>query len=154
MRLAFFQPDIPQNLGAALRLSACLGAILEIIEPCGFPLDDKKLRRVALDYGDPDRIERHQDWQAFLNSPARRQGRLVLFTTQAEQRYDLFSFQAEDTLLFGRESAGVPDHVQKTAEARLYLPLMPQTRSFNLVTAAALGLGEALRQTKAGAFGH
>ena len=147
MRLALFQPDIPQNVGAAVRLAACLGVILEIIEPCGFPLSDRALKRAALDYGDQARVERRPGWADFLAANERKQGRLVLFTTRGAQPYTDFAFQGGDTLLFGRESAGVPDEVHAAADARLLIPIMPETRSLNLVAAAAIALGEALRQT-------
>ena len=147
MRLALFQPDIPQNVGAAVRLAACLGVILEIIEPCGFPLSDRALKRAALDYGDKARVERRPGWADFLAAPERKQGRLVLFTTQGACPFTDFAFQAGDTLLFGRESAGVPDEVHTAADARLIIPIMPAARSLNLVAAASIALGEALRQT-------
>jgi len=147
MRLALFQPDIPQNLGAAIRLSACLGVFLDIIEPCAFPLDDRALKRAALDYGEKARLRRHRAWEEFLADGARREGRLVLFTTKAAQPYTGFNFEAGDTLLFGRESAGVPDEVHAAAAARLVIPLQPGLRSLNVVTSAAMALGEALRQT-------
>jgi tRNA (cytidine/uridine-2'-O-)-methyltransferase len=148
MRLALFQPDIPQNVGAAVRLAACLGVILEIIEPCGFPLSDRALRRTALDYGSAAMVERRASWKEFLAADARRRGRLVLFTTRAASAYTDFAFEAGDTLLFGRESAGVPDTVHDAAAARLLIPMRPQTRSLNLVSAAAMAIGEALRQTR------
>jgi len=147
MRLALFQPDIPQNVGAAVRLAACLGVILEIIEPCGFPLSDKALRRTALDYGDKARVERRPSWAEFLAAEERAAGRLVLFTTRGASPFTDFAFESGDTLLFGRESAGVPDDVHAAAQARLVIPIAPGTRSLNLVTAAAMALGEALRQT-------
>lgn len=147
MRLALFQPDIPQNVGAAVRLAACLGVILEIIEPCGFPLSDKALRRTALDYGDKARVERRASWAEFLAAEEREAGRLALFTTRGARPFTDFEFQSGDTLLFGRESAGVPDDVHAAAQARLVIPIAPGTRSLNLVTAAAIALGEALRQT-------
>lgn len=147
MRLALFQPDIPQNLGAAIRLCACLGVFLDIIEPCAFPLDDRALRRAALDYPDKARITRHRAWEDFQAIPGRRDSRLVLFTTRAALPYAGFAFEASDTLLFGRESAGVPDEVHAAADARLVIPLQPGLRSLNVVTAAAMALGEALRQT-------
>ena len=147
MRLALFQPDIPQNVGAAVRLTACLGVILEIIEPCGFPLSDRALRRTALDYGPEAIVERRASWDDFLAAEARKVGRLALFTTRGACAYTEFAFQAGDTLLFGRESAGVPDAVHAAAEARLVIPIAPRTRSLNLVNAAAMALGEALRQT-------
>jgi tRNA (cytidine/uridine-2'-O-)-methyltransferase len=147
MRLALFQPDIPQNLGAALRLSACLAAPLDVIEPCAFPLSDKSLRRAALDYGDNASFQLHSSWREFLADPARSEGRLILFTTRAAEPYHHFAFRTGDTLLMGRESAGVPDEVHAAAQARLLIPLAAGLRSLNVVTAAAMALGEALRQT-------
>jgi tRNA (cytidine/uridine-2'-O-)-methyltransferase len=147
MRLAFYQPDIPQNVGAAIRLCACLGVALDVIEPCAFPLSDKSLRRAALDYGAEGELKLHVSWSAFLRAPERSAGRLVLFTTRAAQPYPDFAFGPADTLMFGRESAGVPDEVHAAAQARLVIPLQPAMRSLNVVTAAAMGLGEALRQT-------
>jgi tRNA (cytidine/uridine-2'-O-)-methyltransferase len=147
MRLALFQPDIPQNLGAAIRLCACLGAGLDVIEPCAFPLSDRSLKRAALDYGPQAELTLHASWSEFLAAPARRSGRVVLFTTRAERPYVAFAFEAADTLLFGRESAGVPDEVHAAADARLVIPLRPGLRSLNVATAAAMALGEALRQT-------
>ena len=148
MRLALFQPDIPQNLGAAIRLCACLGIFLDIIEPCAFPLDDRALKRAALDYGEKARLTRHPAWEPFRQDPARREGRLVLFTTRSALPYTDFRFGPGDTLLFGRESAGAPDEVHAAAEARLVIPLQPGLRSLNVVTAAAMAVGEALRQTE------
>ena len=147
MRLALFQPDIPQNVGAALRLTACLGVILEIIEPCGFPLSDRALRRAALDYGDKARVERRPSWADFIVAEGRKDGRLVLFTTRGARPFTDFGFRDGDTLLFGQESAGVPDTVHAAADARLVIPIAAETRSLNLVAAAAIALGEALRQT-------
>ena len=147
MRLALFQPDIPQNLGASLRLCACLAVWLDVIEPCAFPLSDKSLKRAALDYGDATKIRLHASWSNFLQAPERGEGRLILFTTKSAEPYQAFSFQAGDTLLFGRESAGVPEDVHAAAEARLLIPLAPGMRSLNVTTAAAMALGEALRQT-------
>lgn len=147
MRLALFQPDIPQNLGAALRLGACLGVPVDVIEPCGFPLSDPAIRRAALDYGAKVEVERHSGWTAFLARPERQAGRLALFTTRGAQPLNGFAFKPGDTLLFGRESAGAPDEVHAAAQARLFIPLAAGARSLNVVTAAAIGLGEALRQT-------
>jgi tRNA (cytidine/uridine-2'-O-)-methyltransferase len=147
MRLALFQPDIPQNLGGAIRLCACMAAPLEIIEPCGFPLSDRSLKRAALDYGGHAQTQRHPSWADFLASDARKDGRLVLFTTRGARPFTDFAFRAGDTLLFGRESAGVPDEVHAAADARLLVPMAPGLRSLNVVTAAAMALGEALRQT-------
>jgi tRNA (cytidine/uridine-2'-O-)-methyltransferase len=148
MRLALFQPDIPQNLGGAIRLCACLASPLEIIEPCGFPLSDRSLKRAALDYGPHAALTRHGSWTLFLADEARGRGRLVLFTTQATTPFTAFAFQAGDTLLFGGESAGAPPEVHARADARLLIPLAAGMRSLNVVTAAAMALGEALRQTE------
>jgi tRNA (cytidine/uridine-2'-O-)-methyltransferase len=147
MRLALFQPGIPQNVGAAIRLGACLGVGLDVIEPCSFPLDDKSLKRAALDYGPLTHMTRHGSWEAFLAAPERREGRLLLFTTKASAPFHKFSFQPGDTLLFGNESRGAPPEVHDTAFARLTIPLRPEARSMNLATTAAMALGEALRQT-------
>ena len=147
MRLALFQPDIPQNLGAAMRLSACFGVFLDVIEPCAFPVSDKSLKRAALDYGPKARIARHDGWEAFLADPARREGRLVLFTTKASIRLDLAHLAPGDTLLFGQESAGVPDHVQGQAQVRVRIPMAPDARSLNLSVSAGIALFEGLRQT-------
>jgi len=147
MRLALFQPDIPQNLGAAIRLCACLGVFMDIVEPCAFPLSDKALKRASLDYTDKAGITRHAAWEAFAAAPGRREGRLILFTTRSALPYTGFAFAPGDTLLFGRESAGVPEEVHAAAQARLLIPLQPGLRSLNVVTAAAMALGEALRQT-------
>ena len=148
MRLALFQPDIPQNLGAAIRLAACLGVPLDVIEPCGFPLSDAAIRRAALDYAGLAQVERHAGWNDLLANSAS-SGRLVLFTTRAATPFHDFAFAAGDILLFGRESAGAPDEVHDAAGARLVIPLAPGARSLNVVTAATLALGEALRQTRA-----
>jgi tRNA (cytidine/uridine-2'-O-)-methyltransferase len=147
MRLALFQPDIPQNLGAAIRLTACWGVPLEVIEPCAFPLDDRSMKRAALDYGPLAHLIRRASWDEFLDAPERKEGRLVLFTTKAAIRLHAFEFSEGDTLLYGRESAGAPEEVHAAAQARLFIPIRSQTRSMNLVTACAVGLGEALRQT-------
>ncbi|HEX7760044.1 MAG TPA: tRNA (cytidine(34)-2'-O)-methyltransferase [Caulobacteraceae bacterium] len=147
MRLALFQPDIPQNLGAAIRLCACLGVTLDVIEPCAFPIDDRTLRRAALDYQPLVAVQRHDGWRAFEAHEARREGRLVLFTTAGAQPYNGFHFESGDTLLFGRESAGVPREVHDRAQARLFIPMAPAARSMNVVTAGAMALGEALGQT-------
>jgi len=145
MRLALFQPDIPQNVGAAIRLAACLGVPLDLIEPCGFPLSDRSLKRAAMDYGEAAEVVRHDGWEAFRSGRA--PGRLVLFTTRAAEPFQRFAFEPADVLLFGRESAGVPEAVHAAADARLVIPIRPETRSLNVVAAAAMALGEALRQT-------
>ena len=145
MRLALFEPDIPQNLGAFIRLSACLGAPLDVIEPCGFPIDDKRIRRAAMDYYDLANMTRHASWAAFQRNRTR--GRLVLLTTSGATRFPDVNFRSDDTLLLGRESAGVPAEVQEAADLRLRIPLQKSLRSLNVATAAAMVLGEALRQT-------
>jgi tRNA (cytidine/uridine-2'-O-)-methyltransferase len=147
MRLALFQPDIPQNLGAALRLGACLDVPVEVIEPCGFPLSDAGVRRAAMDYGALAEMIRHASWADFLESPERKAGRLLLFTTRGATALHDFEFRSGDTLLFGRESAGVPPEVHDAADARLTVPMAPGARSLNVVNAAAMALGVALTQT-------
>ncbi|MFN3511630.1 MAG: tRNA (cytidine(34)-2'-O)-methyltransferase [Phenylobacterium sp.] len=145
MLIALFQPDIPQNLGAALRLAACMGVQLDVIEPCGFPLSDRAIARAAMDYGGLAQVTRHSGWAEFRE---RRNERLVLFTTKGAEPFHEFEFRETDVLLFGRESAGVPDEVHAVADARLCIPMAPGARSLNIVNAAAMALGEALRQTK------
>ncbi|USQ98499.1 tRNA (cytidine(34)-2'-O)-methyltransferase [Caulobacter sp. RL271] len=147
MRIALFQPGIPQNVGAAIRLSACFDVGLDVIEPCSFPLDDKSLKRAALDYGPLARLKRHDGWEAFLKAPERAEGRLLLFTTKGATALHRFSFEPGDTLLFGNESRGAPDEVHAVAQGRIVIPIMPDARSMNLATTAAMALGEALRQT-------
>jgi len=149
MRLALFEPDIPQNLGAFIRLAAGLGVPLDIIEPCGFPVDDKRIRRAAMDYYDLATIVRHASWAAFrrdhLEKPA--PGRLVLLTTKGAVPFPDVTFQPGDILLLGRESAGVPPDVHEAADVRLRIPLQPGARSLNVALAAAMVLSEGLRQT-------
>lgn len=145
MRLALYQPDIPQNLGAFIRLAACLGTPLDIIEPCGFPVDDRRIRRAAMDYVDLARLQRHASWEAFRRDRA--PGRLVLLTTAGATRLPDARFQADDTLLLGRESAGAPAEVHEAVDLRVRVPLQKGLRSLNVALAAALVLGEALRQT-------
>ena len=144
MRIALYQPDIPQNTGAIFRLAACLGIAVDVIEPCGFVLDDRRLRRVAMDYGGQAEIVRHASWNTY--SGARAAGRVVLLTTSGATPYTDFVFEPSDTLLLGRESACVPDSVHAAADARLIVPMAPGARALNVVTAAAMVLGEALRQ--------
>jgi tRNA (cytidine/uridine-2'-O-)-methyltransferase len=147
MRLALFQPDIPQNVGAAIRLCACLDVSLDIIEPCAFPLGARDLGRAALDYGSLARIARHESWSAFLAEPERQDGRLILLTTKSSTSLYAHAFAEGDTLIMGSESAGAPNMVHEIAWARLTIPLNVGARSLNIVTAAAMALGEALRQT-------
>jgi tRNA (cytidine/uridine-2'-O-)-methyltransferase len=147
MRLALFQPDIPQNVGAALRLGACLATPIDVIEPCGFPLSDAGVRRAAMDYGALAQMKRHAGWADFLAAPERKAGRLILFTTKGASPLHAFEFQSGDTLLFGRESSGAPPEVHEAADQRLFIPLAPGARSLNLTVSAAIALSEALRQT-------
>lgn len=147
MRVALFQPGIPQNLGAAIRLAACFGVGLDVIEPCSFPLDDKSLKRAALDYGPLAHMTRHASWETFLAAPERAQGRLLLFTTRGAMPFHQFEYQPGDTLLFGNESRGAPPEVHDAVQGRLVIPLRPEARSMNLATTVAMALGEALRQT-------
>lgn len=145
MRLALFQPAIPQNVGACIRLSACFGVELNIIEPTGFAFDDRAMKRAALDYGPLSHMRRHADWDAFQRD--RGAGRLVLFTTRGAVSLPDFVFHPDDVLLFGREDAGAPDHVHEAADARVVIPLRPEARSLNLSVSAGIALFEALRQT-------
>lgn len=143
IRLALYQPDIPQNVGAALRLGACLGVGIDVIEPCGFPWDERKIRQSGMDYVDLVDIARHDSWATFK---AHAKGRLILMTTKAALPYTDFSFQTNDILIAGRESAGVPDEVHDAADARVFIPMQAGARSLNVVNASAMILGEALRQ--------
>lgn len=150
MRLALFEPDIPQNVGTIMRLCACLDVPLDVIEPCGFVFADKQLRRAGMDYMETANVTRHDSWRAFRESrggPDGPDGRLVLLTTVADSLYTGFRFRDDDILLMGRESAGVPDAVHAAADARLRIPLRAGARSLNVAVAAAMALGEALRQT-------
>lgn len=147
MRLALFEPDIPPNLGTILRLGACLETPVHVIEPCGFPFSIQMVRRSAMDYLEHAEIHRHDSWQHFLDEkPA---GRLVLMTTKSAIPYTDFHFAPDDILLFGRESKGAPDYVHAAANARLLIPIRTGLRSINVATAAAIVLGEALRQCDA-----
>lgn len=146
MRLATYQPDIAPNLGAMIRICACFDVPLDIIEPCGFPLSIKALRRSAMDYANIADIERHDSWQAFQSN--RRKNRLVLLTTAADCDLWDFSFQAGDTLLMGRETAGVPADVHAACDAHIRIPMPGGGRSLNVSVSAGIALAEALRQTQ------
>ena len=148
MRLALYQPDIPQNTGTIIRLAACLGVELDVIEPCGFVFSDAKLRRAGLDYASRAVVERHVSWERFRED--RVAGRLVLLTTQAEQSISEFAFGTDDVLLFGSESAGVPPAVHQAVDARAKVPMVAGERSLNIAVCAGIVLWEALRQS--GAF--
>jgi len=147
MRIALYEPEIAGNVGAVMRLGACLGVAVDLIEPLGFAWDDRRVRRAAMDYIDHVSVTRHADFAAFRT--ARTGGRLVLFTTRATLSAYEFAFAADDILLFGKESAGVPQAVADACDVALRLPIRAEVRSMNLATAAALALGEGLRQTGA-----
>jgi tRNA (cytidine/uridine-2'-O-)-methyltransferase len=149
MRLALYEPDIPQNTGTILRLAACLNLGVDLIEPLGFQFDDKRLKRAGLDYVKALDVRRHRSFQGFLDARRghARPARIVLLTAHAETRHIEFSFKPEDTLLLGRESAGAPPTVHAAADARVGIPLAPGMRSLNVALAAAMVAGEALRQT-------
>ncbi len=152
MRLALYQPDIPQNTGTLLRLAVCLGLAVDVIEPCGFVFSDKHFRRAGMDYLKSADFTRHASWDAFQAARALNvagaAGRLVLLTTKAETSYTDFRFEKEDVLVLGSEGAGAPDAVHRAAAARVLVPMVPGARSLNVAVAAAMVLGEALRQTE------
>lgn len=147
MRVALFEPDIPQNTGTILRMAACLGVGVDLIEPLGFALTDARLRRAGLDYLAHAAFARHASFPAFDAARRAAGGRLLLFSTSGDTPYTSFAFRADDTLLFGRESSGVPDDVRAAADATLVIPLVAGRRSLNVAIAAAMALGEALRRT-------
>ena len=145
-KIALFEPDIPQNTAAIIRTCACLGAKLEIIEPCGFLLNDKRFRRVVMDYMDEKEIRFYQSSEDFFKS--KKDERIVLMTTKASISYTNFEFDKNDTILFGRESAGVPDNVHKLVKYRLKIPMKSKMRSLNIASSVAIILAESLKQTK------
>jgi tRNA (cytidine/uridine-2'-O-)-methyltransferase len=147
MQIALYQPDIPQNTGTILRLSACMDVPAHIIEPAGFPVSDRHFRRSGMDYLDQVKWTRHDSWTAFEDWRRQAGHRLLLFTTKGATPYLDFRYQASDILLFGRETAGVPQAVAEAADARVVIPISPGLRSLNVAMAAAMALGEALRQT-------
>jgi tRNA (cytidine/uridine-2'-O-)-methyltransferase len=147
MRLALYQPDQAGNVGTILRLAACFGVPVDVIEPCGFPWGDKALKRAGMDYAEIANVTRHADWAVFEGALA---GRLVLFTTTGAVRLPEARFEAGDVLLFGAESRGVPGVVHERAELRVRIPQVAETRSLNLAVAAGIGVAEALRQTALG----
>jgi tRNA (cytidine/uridine-2'-O-)-methyltransferase len=146
-RLALYQPDIPQNTGTMLRMAACLGVTVEIVEPAGFDVSDRNLRRAGLDYLGAVTVNRHASWRAFEEWRRAERRRLVLASTKAAVRYVDFAFAEDDVVLLGRESAGVPNEVHAAADARVLVPMQDGLRSLNVAVAAAMILGEALRQT-------
>jgi tRNA (cytidine/uridine-2'-O-)-methyltransferase len=147
MQIALYEPDIPQNTGTVLRLCACLGMPAHIIEPAGFPTTDRAFRRAGMDYLDAVTIARHASWREFDLWRRHERHRVVLFTTKASLSFLDYSFAADDILLFGRESAGVPPEVHAAADARIVIPMQAGLRSLNIAMAAAMAAGEALRQT-------
>jgi tRNA (cytidine/uridine-2'-O-)-methyltransferase len=147
MRIALYEPDIPQNSGTILRLCACLGIEAHIIEPAGFPVTDRAFRRAGMDYLDQVSLTRHGSFAAFEEWRRHLRLSLILLTTAAERSYLDHAFSADQVLLFGRESAGVPEQVHRAADARLRVPMHPSMRSLNVAIAAAMVVGEALRQT-------
>jgi tRNA (cytidine/uridine-2'-O-)-methyltransferase len=146
MRLALYQPDIPQNTGAILRLAACFGLPVDLIEPCGFVLDDRRLRRAGMDYLDRVALRRHSSWDAYQAWRSEAGGRLILLTTKSAEPYAQCHFVATDTLMVGRESLGVPQEVHAAADVRLRIPMQAGLRSLNVAMAAAIVAGEAMRQ--------
>lgn len=147
--LVLYQPDIPQNTGTILRMAACLAVPVHIIEPTGFDLTDRTLKRAGLDYLSSVEIVRHRSFDAFQDQRSDRPGRLVLLTTKADSSYTDFKFTNDDFIMLGRESAGVPDNVHEAADIRLSIPIQRDLRSLNIAVAGAMVLGEALRQTNA-----
>ncbi|MBQ8481153.1 MAG: tRNA (cytidine(34)-2'-O)-methyltransferase [Alphaproteobacteria bacterium] len=150
MRLALYQPDIPQNTGTLLRLGACLGLAVDIIEPCGFMFNEKAMRRAGMDYLEFSNYRRHNSWNDFLNyrqEHSEEYGRIVLLTTKSSDSFIDFNFLPNDIILMGRESAGVPENVHQKADARLRIPMNPEARSINMAVSAAMAITEALRQT-------
>ena len=148
MRIALYQPDIPQNTGTILRLCACLAVEAHIIEPAGFPVSDRHFRRAGMDYLDQVSISRHVSWTAFRDWQQADGGRLLLLTTKGTASYLAHRYEDTDILLLGRESAGVPDEVAASADDRLVIPIAAGMRSLNVAVTAAMALGEALRQTR------
>jgi tRNA (cytidine/uridine-2'-O-)-methyltransferase len=146
-RLAIYQPDIPQNTGTMLRLAACLGVPVEIIEPAGFDVSDRNLRRSGMDYLERAAITRHVSWTSFETWRQAAGARLILATTKAAVPYAEFPYEPDDIILVGRESAGAPEEVHQAADARIVIPMRPGLRSLNVAVTAAMILGEALRQT-------
>ena len=146
--LALYEPDIPQNLGSIMRLCACFAMPLHIIEPCGFPLDDKRIRRAGMDYIEHVQWQRHSSWTAFEQWRQSENKRLLLLTTKATDPYDGHAFASGDILLFGRESAGAPGFVHAAADKRLTIPMVSGVRSLNLAMSAAIVAGEAARQLR------
>ena len=147
-KIALYEPDIPQNTGAIIRTCSCLGAMIEIIEPCGFLINDKRFKRVVMDYFDEKMIKFYKNYDEFYNIKKREKGRIILMTTKATDSYTAFNFDINDTILFGRESSGVPEKIHKLVNQRLKIPLSFKKRSLNLASSVAIVLSEAMRQNK------
>ena len=145
-KIALFEPDIPQNTAAIIRTCSCLGAKLEIIEPCGFFFSDKRFKRVVMDYMDKDQIKHYENFNLFLTE--KKDQRIILMTTKASISYTKFKFKKDDTILFGRESAGVPDKIHELIKHRLKIPMKENKRSLNISSSVAIILAESLKQTK------
>ena len=143
-KIALFEPDIPQNTASIIRTCSCLGAYLEIIEPCGFLFSDKRFKRVVMDYMDEDKIQFYKNSEEFFDS--KKNDRVILITTKSKKSYTNFNYSANDTILFGRESAGVPEHIHKLVNERLKIPMIKNKRSLNISTSVAIVLAENLRQ--------
>ena len=147
-KIALYEPDIPQNTAAIVRTCSCLDVIIEIIEPCGFMLNDKRFKRVVMDYLDEKMIRFYKNYNDFFQTKKKEKERIVLMTTKASTSYTNFKFKVTDTILFGRESAGVPEKIHKLADNRLRIPLSLKKRSLNLASSVAITLAESLRQNK------
>ncbi|SVB75772.1 uncharacterized protein METZ01_LOCUS228626 [marine metagenome] len=145
LKIALYQPDIPQNTAAIIRLCACFNTRLDIIQPCGFVMDDKRFKRVCMDYINNCEIKSHKSFQEFINN--KKSERIILMTTKAKTHYHKFKFSSNDTILFGRESKGVPEKIHQIVDQKLIIPIQKNTRSLNIVSSVAITLSEALRQT-------
>ena len=143
-KIALYEPDIPQNTASIIRTCSCLGAYLEIIEPCGFLFSDKRFKRVVMDYMDEGKIQFYKNSEEFFDS--KKNDRVILITTKSKKSYTDFNYRANDTILFGRESAGVPEHIHKLVNERLKIPMIKNKRSLNISTSVAIVLAENLRQ--------
>jgi len=152
MKIALFQPDIPQNTGTIIRTAACLDVGVDLIEPLGFVLSDKHLKRAGMDYMDMANVARHSSWQVYLDEierlKSRNENRLILLSTSASEPYYEFEFLPTDTIVMGSESAGVPEYVHESVDARVVIPMSGKARSLNVAIACSMVLGEALRQTR------
>ena len=147
-KIALYEPDIPQNTAAIIRTCSCLDVMIEIIEPCGFMINDKRFKRVVMDYLDKEEIKFYKNYDDFFQTKKKEKGRIILMTTKANTSYTKFKFKLTDTILFGRESAGVPEKIHKLVNNRLKIPLSLKKRSLNLASSVAITLAESLRQNK------